>query len=221
MHVHQEWLLTPERTAVHWPTATGVIADLHLGYSEARRQDGEAVPGSNLEELLLPLATAVSAYGLRRLVIAGDLFETALGAALVAELVGRLSELRVELVGVVPGNHDRRVQGPFGRLTWCPDAFRLGAWQVVHGDGELPAGKVMHGHFHPCVRLGGGLAAPCYLSGPNRLVLPAYSPDARGVNVLGAGAWRGYRCHAVAGDEVIDLGVVADLRRLGRAAGRR
>ena len=35
--LHQdEWLLTPERVAVHLPTSTGVVADLHLGYEEAR-----------------------------------------------------------------------------------------------------------------------------------------------------------------------------------------
>ena len=44
MLVHDEWLLTAQRAAVHLPTATAVIADLHLGYDQVRRRGGEAVP---------------------------------------------------------------------------------------------------------------------------------------------------------------------------------
>src|SRR5438270_5847367 len=36
MIVHEDWLLTPVRAAVHLPTATAVVADLHLGYELAR-----------------------------------------------------------------------------------------------------------------------------------------------------------------------------------------
>ena len=48
MLVHDEWLLMPQRVAVHLPTATAVLSDLHLGYNEARRRDGEAVPPADL-----------------------------------------------------------------------------------------------------------------------------------------------------------------------------
>ena len=55
MLVHDEWLLTPARVAVHRPTATAVLADLHLGYNDARRRDGEAVPPADLTLILAPL----------------------------------------------------------------------------------------------------------------------------------------------------------------------
>src|SRR5262249_34562148 len=42
MRIHRDWLLTPERAAVHLPTATAIVADLHLGYNHARRRTGEA-----------------------------------------------------------------------------------------------------------------------------------------------------------------------------------
>ena len=48
-----------------------------------------------------------SAHGLRRLVIAGDLFEDATGRALVPDLLRWLEEHGLELTGIVPGNHDR------------------------------------------------------------------------------------------------------------------
>ena len=37
MRVFTDWELTPDRAAVHLPTRTAVVADLHLGYAEARQ----------------------------------------------------------------------------------------------------------------------------------------------------------------------------------------
>jgi hypothetical protein len=59
------------------------------------------------------------------------------------------------------------------------------------------------------------VAAPCYLVGAARLVLPAFSADAAGVNVLRARRWRPYRCCVIAGDCVVDLGELATFRRRG------
>ena len=44
MILRHDWLLTPARVAIHTPTRTAVLADLHLGYAEARHRTGEAVP---------------------------------------------------------------------------------------------------------------------------------------------------------------------------------
>src|SRR5262249_24855004 len=43
MRTEDDWLLTAARTAIHRPTATAILSDLHLGYAEARRRNGEAV----------------------------------------------------------------------------------------------------------------------------------------------------------------------------------
>ena len=42
MRVHEDWLLTAQRVAIHVPTRTAVLADLHLGYDAARQRRGEA-----------------------------------------------------------------------------------------------------------------------------------------------------------------------------------
>ena len=55
MRVLDDWLLTPSRTAIHLPTATAVIADLHLGYDRVRRRGGEAVPTLSVAQDLDPL----------------------------------------------------------------------------------------------------------------------------------------------------------------------
>ena len=116
----------------------------------------------------------------------------------------------LELAGVVPGNHDRgfgKVPPPF---PVCPDGFDVGGWKVVHGDGRLPPGPVVHGHLHPCLRWR-GIAAPCYLVGRRKLILPAYSADASGGNVLGMAGLRTLRCAVIAGEQVLDLGTVGAL----------
>src|SRR5579875_3115103 len=75
MRVLHDWLLTAERVAVHLPTRTAVVADLHLGYAEARRRRGDAVPSESISELLGPLRRVRQQHAARRLVIAGDLLE--------------------------------------------------------------------------------------------------------------------------------------------------
>jgi hypothetical protein len=47
----------------------------------------------------------------------------------------------------------------------------------------------------------------------DHLVLPAFSPDAAGVNVLGSSRWARYRACVIAGEEVLDFGEIGASRR--------
>jgi metallophosphoesterase superfamily enzyme len=215
MRIHEEWLLTAARAALHLPTGTAEVADLHLGYAEARHRGGEAVPRAGLPGLLEPLRAVLQRNQTRRLVIAGDLFEAGPVPELTRELLSWLKEAGFELAGVVPGNHDRGLDD--AALPVCREGVVLGRWQIVHGDGILPEGAVVHGHDHPCLRWG-GTKAECYLVAPDRLVLPAFSADAAGVNVLGQPRWAAWNCAVIAGEQVLDFGLVGDLpKRLRRA----
>jgi putative SbcD/Mre11-related phosphoesterase len=209
--VHQHWLLTPHRAAIHGPTATAVIADLHLGYEHARRHSGEAVPDTGTDETIAALTALLAFHPIRRLVIAGDLVENRTGSALVGDFRQWLHGVGVELAGIVPGNHDRCLSAVPGDLPIFPEGIGLNGWRVVHGDDTLPAGKLVMGHFHPCLRWPGDLTAPCYLVGASHLILPAFSADAAGANVLGVRRWRNYRCCAIAGEEVLDFGLLRPL----------
>jgi metallophosphoesterase superfamily enzyme len=57
------------------------------------------------------------------------------------------------------------------------------------------------------------LTAPCFLIAEDRIVLPAFSRDAAGVNVLGDRRWCDYHCLVPVGDELLDFGTVNDLTR--------
>jgi uncharacterized protein len=207
MRVLTDWLLTPQRAAVHVPTATAVIADLHLGYDGARRRAGEAIPAFGLEDVTKALGALAARDEVRRLVIAGDLFQDGRDSTQAGELLDWLEQHRIELVGVVPGNHDRGLAG--APLPLSPGGVMLDGWRVIHGDGELPPGRLVLGHFHPCLRRTGWPAVPCFLVSDERIILPAFSADAAGVNVTRGPRWRGYHCYAIAGSQVVDAGPVA------------
>jgi metallophosphoesterase superfamily enzyme len=215
MRVLDDWLLTPQRVAVHLPTRTAVVADLHLGYDEARRLAGEAVPRVEVARQLLGLEEVLDRHDLRRLAVAGDLLEDGRCREALAGFADWLGRRHVEVVGIAPGNHDTTRGNALAEEQWAvfPDGVALDGWRVVHGDGPEPQGSVAQGHEHPCVRWRRGPAAPCYLVGAARLVLPAYSPDAAGVNVVGVRRWRNFRCCVIAADEVLDFGPVGLLRR--------
>lgn len=204
MRLGTEWLLTARRAAVHLPTRTAVLADPHLGYDQARRRAGDAVPLVGLDDLRAALAALIRGPGIAHVVIAGDLYEDARCSTLAEDLLTWLDGEGVTL-RVVPGNHDRGLAARPGRLTLCPDGVALGDWQVVHGDRPTAAARVVQGHLHPCARWG-RLAAPCFLAAAHHLVLPAFSREAAGGNVLGDARWRGYRVGVIAGDEVLDFG---------------
>lgn len=213
--VHRDWLLTPHRAALHRPSETAVVADLHLGYDLARCQTGEAIPALSIAEAVADLKRLFAGAAVRRLVVAGDLVENRAGKEQVQSLLAWLSTAGVELVALVPGNHDRA--NLFPGVPCFPEGFDLGGWRVVHGDRPLPEGSLILGHFHPCLRWGGTVSASCYLVGERHIVLPAFSRDAKGANVLGVRRWEAYRCAVVVGGEVLDFGGLKRLAEMKQA----
>ncbi len=212
MRVLDDWQLTAERAAIHLPTRTVVVADLHLGYERCRHRAGEAVPWRSLADELTPLQRLLHREELSRLVIAGDLFEDARREReeLLDQLVTWLDETEVELVGIVPGNHDKGLER--SSLSVFKEGILLDHWLVVHGDRPLPDQPCIQGHEHPRLRWREA-SGPCYLFQKQRLILPAYSADAAGVNVLHEPRWQDMRVAAIAGERVLDFGRLAELRR--------
>src|SRR5438105_15682784 len=95
MRWSEDWLLLPERIALHDPSATAVLADVHLGYSAARQRLGDAIPWRTVAEEIRPLAWAAKTHDIQHLVVAGDLFERGFDAAILQQFLDVLDGLRI------------------------------------------------------------------------------------------------------------------------------
>ncbi len=156
-----------------------VVADLHWGYVAAHRARGHLLPWWGDDEIERRLNALVTDYQPVEMIWLGDVVHAADGAARAERY------LRTTAVPVTPlaGNHDRRWRGA-GAAT----ASR-GRWFLHHGDGqpEIPTGAIeLVGHLHPAVTWDDGagtrLKLPALVASCTRLVLPAFSPWAAGMN---------------------------------------
>ncbi len=196
MRILDDWLLLPQRFAVHEPSATAVLADVHLGYSAARQRLGDAIPWRSAREEMQPLVAAAGTHAIRALVVAGDLFERCFDAALFQQWLDVLERLKIRFVGLVPGNHDRGIDKI--SVPLLADGYDLAGWRIRHGDEPSGDEKTVSGHWHPAVRWK-GRKTPCFLVCGKHLILPAFSLDASGVDVRSDERWREWNCYAVCG----------------------
>jgi putative SbcD/Mre11-related phosphoesterase len=202
MRVLDDWLLLPERFAVHVPTATAVLADVHLGYSAARQRQGDAIPDRSVREEMQPLIEAAKTLQFQGLVVAGDLFERGFDAPLATQFLDVLADLQIRFLGLVPGNHDRGVDQTDGLLPIHANGFDLNDWRIVHGDQPTDGENVVMGHWHPALRRR-GYKSPCFLVGKTQLILPAFSLDAAGVDVSKDPRWHTWRRFPILGGKVL------------------
>ena len=204
------WTLTAEGAAYFASEKTAVIADVHLGYEWARGKSGDCVPAHSLRETVAKLNALFSRFQPERLIVAGDFVESPIDCRRTARDVHALSEwlgsIGVELINLA-GNHD-----PPRRPPW-PASMEVGGWTIAHGHKPLTATRTITGHLHPVLR-SGRVNAPCFVVGPRRIILPAFSPNAAGVGLealprkIGAGP---LHCLATAGGELLDCGPTQQL----------
>jgi len=193
--VLDEWILLPQRFAIHEPSATAVLADLHLGYGAARQRQGDAIPARSVREELQPLVDAARVQEVRSLIVAGDLFERGYDAAIAKEFLDVLRELRIQFIGLVPGNHDRGV-AQIDDMPIFADGHEWCGWRIIHGDQACGGEKIVMGHWHPALRWR-GRKTPCFLTRGTALVLPAFSHDAAGAEVEKDARWDGWQRLAI------------------------
>jgi uncharacterized protein len=227
-----DWQLTPEGAAIHAGEKTAVVADVHLGYEWARGAAGDSVIAHSLDETLARLANVLERAPVERLIVAGDLVESPRPCRRTGDDVRRLrdwlDQRGVRLV-VLEGNHDRSLARPGGNPAQPTEPMhataKIAGWTVGHGHLPIRGDRTISGHHHPVLRVD-RTVAPCFLIGPDRIVLPAFSSNAAGVDVATAVVPRNWlavplRCLASTGAELLDFGLLSDLRRqLGRRAAR-
>ncbi len=173
---------------------TLLVADLHLGYGWAQRRRGELGPLADAaaKEKLLPVIAELDPLVL---VFLGDLVHAPRPCQperewienLLAEIAARSQIIAVR------GNHDRAFAREFGHLklttaeTWSAPGLL-----ALHGDrlAQTPIPEnttLIMGHLHPSLSLrdasGANQKIPLFLATPHCVVLPAFSPFARGFNV--------------------------------------
>lgn len=206
------WSLAPEGAAVHRAERTAVIADVHLGYEWARASGGDMIPAHSLAETIAKLERLLARAPIARLIVAGDLVEAAGPCARTARdvlrLVAWLGGLGVALVWL-KGNHDPP------RRPALPSSIVVDGWTIAHGDRKLADGRVIFGHHHPAMRAE-GLSAPSFLIGAETIALPAFSPNAAGLDVRSRRLPATFRreplrCVAGLGAELLDFGPLKEL----------
>ncbi len=175
-------------------TRTVLVADLHLGYSWAQRRRGELGPLADFQarDKLLRLCAELAPG---HIVFLGDLVHAPRPCeperAFIEETLSQLAE-RARITAV-RGNHDRAFAREFGHLPISTtEAWTNGPITAIHGDrldrSPLPqSGTLLLGHLHPCLSLkessGASQKLPVFLVTPHCVVLPAFSPFARGYDV--------------------------------------
>jgi uncharacterized protein len=218
------WQFTPEGAVFHPGEQTAVIADLHLGYEWARGASGDCVIAHSLEETLKRLATLIDRTMASRLIVAGDLLESSRPCPQTVDDVRRLrawlADRDVSLL-VLEGNHDvssaPSIKRASHRSIPLPLTCTIAGWTIGHGHRSLTGAQRISGHHHPVLRCQ-GIAAPCFLVGPGRIVLPAFSSNAAGCDVISAAIpkeWLAhpFYCLVSTGCEVLDFGLLTALRR--------
>jgi len=175
-------------------TRTIVIADLHLGYSWAQRRRGELGPlaDARTRDKLLGVRDQLQP---KRFVFLGDIVHAP------RPCVPERAWIEEILKGVacdaqifaVRGNHDRRFAAEFAHLsfedvvTWSE-----GCVTAAHGDRMDFAWPENHtlilGHLHPALAIrdssGAGQKVPVFLANKRCIVVPAFSPFARGYDII-------------------------------------
>jgi putative SbcD/Mre11-related phosphoesterase len=204
IRLFDEWLLLPQRIALHERSATAVLADVHLGYSAARQRLGDAVPWRTVEEEMQPLTSAAIGHDIRQLIVAGDLFERGFDATICRHFIEVLHRLGIALLGVIPGNHDRGLEAASIVLPLFSDGLDLHGWQINHGDQPVESPQAIMGHWHPAIRWK-RRKLPAFMVRGRHLVLPAFSRDAAGADVHADRHWFGWTGYAVLGDDLIEI----------------
>jgi putative SbcD/Mre11-related phosphoesterase len=212
------WQFLPEGVLWHERAKAIVIADLHLGYEMSRARGGDFLPLYTVRNVIDRLQPIFDFTSCETLVVAGDVIEssTAIGrnSNALAELVDWLDRQGVKPV-FVKGNHDAKGLGNY------PDSVEIDGWVIHHGHDDSAVPGRLHspeisGHIHPMMRWKGH-RFPVFLSTRNRILLPAFSADAAGVDILNTtkfpdSMWADHDCWVCRSGDVVPFGQLRTLR---------
>ena len=174
------WIDTRRALFLDEPQAL-IVADIHWGYAVAHRAAGNLLPMWGDDEIARGLSGLIEHYRPREFIWLGDSLHTLDGRRAAEEFIRSHAE-RVSIT-ILGGNHDRK----WTRVSATEHS--LGCFYLRHGDdlrSEPPTDCVeIVGHHHPALSMrdgaGGRVRIPALVASPRRLILPAFSPWAAGV----------------------------------------
>jgi metallophosphoesterase superfamily enzyme len=167
-----------------------VASDLHFGYEVSRRAAGGLWPLWGMETIVQRLHEMVETWNPDRLILVGDVVDSAAAPREAIAWLGTLHELVPELI-LIEGNHDR---GEVRRAFDFLPSYQSGQFFFHHGHldrcpRDTEKWIEVTGHFHPSVRFADGagtsLGLPAltrerFAEGGELWRLPAFSPWAAG-----------------------------------------
>jgi len=191
----------PQRCAFWSARRTLILADLHLGKTNALRARGSRLPASLpqrlLDRQLDHLDQAIRLTRAERVLIVGDLLHAGIGldAPLVDAVARRFARWRAR-IELIPGNHDRAIDAVAQRwgIRVLPTALVDGPFAFAHNPVDAPPGVfTWAGHVHPVLAMHSGADSarlPCFHLSDGLGLLPAFSTFTGGSPVRPAAADR-------------------------------
>ncbi|MCS6812472.1 MAG: ligase-associated DNA damage response endonuclease PdeM [Cyanobacteria bacterium] len=183
--------LLPEKAIYLEQFRTLLVADVHLGKSEAFQARGIPIPSDVNDQTLDRLRALCMTHPVEQLIILGDLFHSraALNTGVMAAWSAFLQAIAIDVILIV-GNHDRPLVKALASL---PITYHLGDWRLdslllSHDPHPSPSYLNLCGHIHPCLRLKTGtdsLRLPCFHFDRcrNVLALPAFGEFTGGYEI--------------------------------------
>ena len=177
-----ETVLLLAEKALYWPRARMlVVADIHFGKAASFRALGVPVPRGTTTDNLDRLDALMALHAVDELMFLGDFLHARAAhasATVAAMLAWRQRHPGLGLV-LVRGNHDRHAGDPAVALGMrvVDEPHRVGPFAFCHHPDVASDGYVLAGHVHPVYVLAtrvDALRLPCFLAGPQRMILPSF-----------------------------------------------
>lgn len=181
--------LTPDVTgALYWADQKMlIVADLHFEKGSAYARRGLHLPPYDTSSTLSVLDILLQRYRPEKTVALGDSFHDQSAAdRLGTGEIEKISALTSKTDWIwIAGNHDPAPPCEFGGNV-C-DQINIGSLTLRHAPGPKGVAGEIAGHLHPAARVvsrGRNMRRRCFVSGDDRLIMPALGAYAGGLNVL-------------------------------------
>ncbi|WP_448605072.1 ligase-associated DNA damage response endonuclease PdeM [Thermoleptolyngbya sp.] len=176
----QRLQLLPEKAAYIPDHDLLLVADVHLGKSEAFQSLGVPIPNHVNQDTLDRLRTLCDRHSPKTLVVLGDLFHSPRGLDdTILQSWIHFTETCGATVQVILGNHDRAIAALLSTyaIPFHMHPVEYPGLVLSHEPADVPDCVNLCGHIHPCLLLKtrlDTLRLPCFFREQHRLILPSF-----------------------------------------------